>query len=485
MIVTELSLVEYYEKIIPRAKKQNYKWIVSVIARHADAKELYQHIEKDWASINDLTYDNVLFVFSLGPSLVNNSFFHIENKENYVGTMCPYVETINEKKVANNKGDFYAYINRAFDIDWKQKHSQAITEFIRKYNIREEELPVLFIWNLEKDCYSVVSLKQNEDIYMFLKQSIMEQENLMYEKQELENMLMNYRQERKYFELYDCLQERACGFNADEREAIQSVLMGKSAYLEKKPQIQDKKIRNDLKKLGQWKKQIFANFLDIPKIEICIKELIKQKTDIECRIDSIWEQIGNKGEIFFAKEYLRITPNIITCVMAICAKLIANETYCGSSENRRNTYIRDMLSQSGYEVRDQTRHGVSAEGKDAGQIDIAVLENGKTRVLIEALNLSCLNKQYIDKHLDKIFGYDVLGNEINIILNYVTVTDYGKFINHYISYMKDRKWQYPLVDLDEKCNEYENLYASIKVIKTTHERNGKNSFLYHICTLIH
>ena len=54
MVITELSLVEYYDKIIPRAKRKNYKWVISVIARHADAKELYQHIEEDWASINEL-----------------------------------------------------------------------------------------------------------------------------------------------------------------------------------------------------------------------------------------------------------------------------------------------------------------------------------------------------------------------------------------------------------------------------------------------
>lgn len=107
MVITELSLVEYYDKIIPRAKRKNYKWVISVIARHADAKELYQHIEEDWASINDLTYDNVLFVFSLGASLENNSFFHTEGQENYVGTMCPYVETINEERIANRKEDFY------------------------------------------------------------------------------------------------------------------------------------------------------------------------------------------------------------------------------------------------------------------------------------------------------------------------------------------------------------------------------------------
>lgn len=95
-----------------------------------------------------------------------------------------------------------------------------------------------------------------------------------------------------------------------------------------------------------------------------------------------------------------------------------------------------------------------------------------------------LSKKYIDTHLDKIFDYDVLGNDINIILNYVTVSDFDKFITNYITYMKERKWRSPMVDLDEKCKEYKILYSSIRVVKTTHKRNGKNTILYHICALI-
>ena len=233
MVITELSLVEYYDKIIPRAKRKNYKWVISVIARHADAKELYQHIEEDWASINDLTYDNVLFVFSLGASLENNSFFHTEGQE-----------------------------------------------FIRKYDIREEQLPVLFIWNLERNCYSVVSLNHSEDMYSFLKQRVLEQENLMKQKQKLEEKLLPFKQERMYFELYDFLNERACRLGCSEKEAIQSVLFGQSTYLEKKDQIQDKEIRKDLKKIGQWKKQFFTNPSDIPQIKNHVKEMLEKKMGI-------------------------------------------------------------------------------------------------------------------------------------------------------------------------------------------------------------
>lgn len=484
MIVTELSLVEYYDKIIPRAIRQGYKWIISVIARHADAKILYDTIEQDWASINDLTYDNILFVFSIEPILENNSFFHTEGEENYVGTMCPYVQTINEDRIANNRGDFWIYTDKASNIDWKQKHSQSITEFIRKYHIMEEELPVLFIWNLKKDRYSVVSLNENEEMYLFLKKCLLEQEKLVNQRQALEKDLYEFKQLQMYFNLYDSLENRAMNFEKIEATAIKSVLDGRSTYLEKKDQIKDKIIRKDLKRIGQWKKQFFTDTKDVLQVRNHVDDIAKKIADIELRMDEIWENASVNDKAFFQKLDISQDCDIVSAVVSICSKLISDDIYYGASENSRNTFIRELLDERGYEVRDQTRQGLSAEGKDAGEIDICILGSRNRRVIIEGLNLKCMNRKYIDKHLDKIFGYDTLGNEANIILNYITVSHFMDFLNKYISYMKERNWKYPLVSIDEKCEEFEISYSSIRVLKTIHERNGKNTCLYHICALI-
>ncbi len=140
--------------------------------------------------------------------------------------------------------------------------------------------------------------------------------------------------------------------------------MGKVHILEKKDQIQDKEIRKDLKKIGQWKKQFFTNPSDIPQIKNHVKEMLEKKMGIEYRIDSIWEKIGNKGEM------VTLTNDIVKDVILVCAKLISNEIYYDASEDRRNTYVRDLLDEKGYVVRDQTRHGLSPQGKDAGKVDI-------------------------------------------------------------------------------------------------------------------
>lgn len=62
--------------------------------------------------------------------------------------------------------------------------------------------------------------------------------------------------------------------------------------------------------------------------------------------------------------------------MAACLKLQRNVTFSHTSEDQRNDFIRDILEtsgySSGYEVRDQTRQGKSATGKNSGEVDLLV-----------------------------------------------------------------------------------------------------------------
>ena len=57
MQVTYIGLSEYFERCIPEAKREGYLFIISLIARYSDAQDLYEKLEKDWASMNDLTGD--------------------------------------------------------------------------------------------------------------------------------------------------------------------------------------------------------------------------------------------------------------------------------------------------------------------------------------------------------------------------------------------------------------------------------------------
>lgn len=64
--------------------------------------------------------------------------------------------------------------------------------------------------------------------------------------------------------------------------------------------------------------------------------------------------------------------SVLQDLFSVCKSACNNRTYNYSrSENEINDYLRDMLGVKGYnQVLDQTRHGISMNGNDAGEVDI-------------------------------------------------------------------------------------------------------------------
>ena len=129
-------------------------------------------------------------------------------------------------------------------------------------------------------------------------------------------------------------------------------------------------------------------------------------------------------------------------LIKIGERLCSNVTYNGnSSENSINDYFRDTLSFMGYaEIKDQTRHGISKNGKDAGEIDILINKDGKEIAIYEGLKLTSVNTSYIDDHIEKaITNYNALGTA-TFIVAYVKTSNYEAFWDRYITHLKDLKF---------------------------------------------
>ena len=168
----------------------------------------------------------------------------------------------------------------------------------------------------------------------------------------------------------------------------------------------------------------------------------------------------------------------------ICMKLQGNSKYIDASEDERNDYIRDMLDrEEEYVIKDQTRRGLSASGVSSGEIDILVEKDNYPFTVIEALILKSLNKEYLGKHLDKIYTYDTTGDQFNVCLVYAECKEFASFWEKYCDFVKRYKYPYPLVTSDESINQ-EYVGSEIKIMTTTHNRSGKLTRLYHICVKI-
>ena len=174
----------------------------------------------------------------------------------------------------------------------------------------------------------------------------------------------------------------------------------------------------------------------------------------------------------------------IDVLYKICVKLQGNSKYIDASEDERNDYIRDMLDrEEEYVIKDQTRRGLSASGASAGEIDILVEKENYPFTVIEALILKSLNKDYLSKHLDKIYSYDTTGDLFNVCLVYAECKEFASFRERYCDFVKQHEYPYPLISSDESINQ-KYIGSEIRIMTTTHNRSGKLTRLYHICVKI-
>jgi len=112
-------------------------------------------------------------------------------------------------------------------------------------------------------------------------------------------------------------------------------------------------------------------------------------------------------------------PGLTESLITSLSQLQGISSTIRPDEDSRNGFIALLLSKDGHIVKDQTRWGRSASGKSAGEIDIKIEgRDGRTTGIIEAFSLDCLDKNVIDRHLNKIFNYDAGGLSTNFILVY-------------------------------------------------------------------
>ena len=171
--------------------------------------------------------------------------------------------------------------------------------------------------------------------------------------------------------------------------------------------------------------------------------------------------------------------NFITELYRTCALLQSNKLYVDKSEDERNDYIRDIMSTASYDVKDQTRQGCSPTGKNAGEVDLLFVKNRLSFTIVEALILKSFDKDYLKKHIDKIYDYDKRGHKFNVCLTYVQAKDFGAFWDKYCVFTKGYKYPYDVLDQDEIAD-IDCEYSEIRYMTTTLNRSNKETRLYHM-----
>lgn len=143
---------------------------------------------------------------------------------------------------------------------------------------------------------------------------------------------------------------------------------------------------------------------------------------------------------------IETATNVLDDLIQIGERLCLNHTFNAlSSENSMNDYYRDMLIRKGYdEVKDQTRHGTSVNGKDAAEVDILLTKSGKEIAIFEGLKLDSVKTAYIDEHIEKaIVNYNALGTA-TFIVAYVNTANFESFWERYSNHIQNYTFPFPI-----------------------------------------
>nr|WP_315022143.1 COR domain-containing protein [uncultured Aminipila sp.] len=176
---------------------------------------------------------------------------------------------------------------------------------------------------------------------------------------------------------------------------------------------------------------------------------------------------------------------LIQDVIDSCACMQTNKIYWISSEDSRNTHIRDMLRSKGYIIADQTLSGKSATGKSAGELDLQIMETpDRPWAIYEALNLisfSNSEKENWKKHLSKLLdNYNPMGLPLAFLVSYVGCTkdNFKEFWLKYYTYLSQNcESKYSIQKVQERDDN--NFY--LRSAECVYDRAGLPTTIYHIC----
>ncbi len=193
------------------------------------------------------------------------------------------------------------------------------------------------------------------------------------------------------------------------------------------------------------------------------------------------------------KELISI-DDIYDYIMVACIQIQGRSIFWSRpehvvSENARNDELRDLLSNRELYIRDQTHVGHGEKSVNPGLVDLAIIKSEKNPVpltLIEAMNLSGVNTNYIKKHLDKLVdGYNASGLRELFLVSYVELAKetFPSFWKRYKEKVKKLNGNNFTVDIDV-IPEINESRAWIKSIKMTYNYAGEKLNVYHICARV-
>ncbi|MCI9150113.1 MAG: hypothetical protein HFI42_06355 [Lachnospiraceae bacterium] len=173
-----------------------------------------------------------------------------------------------------------------------------------------------------------------------------------------------------------------------------------------------------------------------------------------------------------------MSKNILKALL----KVQGNKTFYGKKEDELNDGIRDLLSMV-YEMKDQTRQGVSSRGKNAGEVDIQICREGFPIAMMEGLRVTSVDRNYIQTHIDKVLTcYDPFGCPYTYVIIYATVKKFADFWAKCLNYIRE-EYIFPYT-VKEEIKELNHMYTCLRHAKVVLLREGREVVVHFYALLL-
>ncbi|GAA0819273.1 hypothetical protein GCM10009111_23140 [Colwellia asteriadis] len=148
--------------------------------------------------------------------------------------------------------------------------------------------------------------------------------------------------------------------------------------------------------------------------------------------------------------------------------------------------IKNKFSMFGWSVSDQNKLGESSSGEGMGEVDgLLRSHTGESIAVFEALILNCLNKKYLNDHLDKVSKYDTNASPVAIFAVYYEGKSFDRFKSKYVNHIKkytSEKYKKASNHCIEKLKETDNLFCFTE----KRLRGGTEvQFIHYVMNLLH
>lgn len=177
-----------------------------------------------------------------------------------------------------------------------------------------------------------------------------------------------------------------------------------------------------------------------------------RKNNIKYQVKLIEKDIPSAESVKSIFDDLEFTDNpedrreLLEDIFTILIQMQGDKIYKGASENQLNDGIRNGLRITRrYQPLDQTRHGESASGLDAGELDVLVSNKteGLPIAVVEALILKSLDKNSLKTHIDKaLVNYNPTGCKMTVIVIYSRAVDFASLATSLDGYLKTYEYPY-------------------------------------------